>query len=118
MTSVPTNITIYRGDTKDWSLTIMDDDGRVDLTDWTIRLTVKENKSDADINAIIQKEGVNVTATDGTATVSLIKADTVDLEIKDYYYDIQIDNTTTSKVHTIRAGIFTVAEDITITSLA
>jgi len=117
MTSVPINISIFRGDTKDWTLTVIDDDGRVDLTDWATRLTVKTNKSDADVDAVIQKTGVNLVAANGTVTMSLIKSETVDLEIKDYYYDIQIDNTTTSKVHTIRSGIFTVVEDITITSL-
>ena len=118
MTAVPEHIKVFRGDTKNYSITIFAENERLTLTDWTIRFTVKENKSDTDANAVIQILGTTVDADNGIGKIVLNKAHTDTLTPGDYYYDIQIDNLTTGQVSTIRNGIFTVKEDITRTSLA
>jgi len=123
MTIVNNHITIYRGDTKTYTLYFYDGADRLDLTDYTIRFTVKTNKSDTDDNAVIRVEGTIVTAVSGIATISLTTTNTDDLTPSDLYYDIQIskeadeEEETVAEVHTVRAGIFTVLTDITITSL-
>ena len=120
MSGVDNHIKIYRGDTKVYTVYFFDEDERLDLADFTIRFTVKENKTDTDESAIISVEGVVAEADEefGIATISLTKDDTDDLTPGDYYYDIQLSNNETEVVYTVRYGLFTVIADITRTSLS
>ena len=118
MAAIPNDITIFKGDTHVYTLTAFEESTRLDLTDWTIRFTVKQNKTDADNAALIQVLGVATVPVSGLATITLTKNNTDSLSDGTYYYDIQLDNTNTGDVKTVRNGLFIVLQDITRTSLA
>ncbi len=106
-------LTITRGDTQDYTLTLKDsNEVAIDITGWTIMMTIKENKTDTDAQAIIQKV-VNSFSnpTSGVAVITLNAADTDALDPKGYWYDIQV-KTNTGKVYTILKGVFAVEYDI------
>lgn len=71
------------------SLTIKDSAGDAqDITDWTIRLTLKNYPSDSDDDAVLQEDAVITDAEGGLAQFNLSDTDTADLE-GTYYYDIR-----------------------------
>jgi hypothetical protein len=103
----------YRRDDHAWRLTFKDSDGdAVDLTGDTIFLTVKEDVSDTDDNALIKKDVTSHTdAENGITAISLSNSDT-DVAAGDYYFDIQRKHD--SSITTIMSGTFRVKQDITI----
>ena len=98
-------INIYRGDTEDITVTVKDKAGNAfDLTGYTMRLTVKETKSDTDANAIIGPIiAVVADPPSGKGVVSLSVTDT-DVDPKTYFYDVQI-NKNTSDVKTVIVSV-------------
>jgi len=113
-----TNIIISRGDTPSFEVSVTDNtlESAFNLTDYTMRLTVKNNPEDTDEDAIIGPiEATIVSPTTGVGLFELT-AENTDVEAKDYYYDVQIDNGT-NVFTVIRASKgFEVVEDITKTT--
>jgi len=104
-----------QGDTRTFTITVYDSDGSVyDLTDYTVRFTVKANKSTVDGSASISKTGTVTDAENEVFTVALTNDDT-NIDAGIYYYDFQIDNGS-SIVKTVESGIFQVVQDVTDTS--
>ncbi len=108
-----TDISIYRGDSKTYNINFKDSDGvAIDITGYTIRFTVKENKTDAQGDAIIAKEITSHSdPTNGVTSVSLSTSDT-DLTVKDYVYDFEMEDTS-GNITTFLEGIFRIKQDIT-----
>ena len=66
-----------QGDTRVFTVTVTDNDGSAyDLTDYTIRFTVKSDKDTVDGSADISTTGTITDATGGVFTVSLTNDDT------------------------------------------
>jgi len=106
-------LSIYRGDTKTYSLTFTDaDNAAIDITGWTIFFTVKEKKSDADDDAVLKKDvTVHGDPTNGLSSIALSATDT-DISPSRYYYDIQIKKDDDS-INTVLCSTFEVLTDIT-----
>ena len=106
-------IQIKRGDT--WSKTMYfenEDGARIDITGWTIFLTVKAKASDLDTSAVISKTLTTFSdPTNGEAEISLTPTDT-NQAIASYVYDIQV-KTNVGEIYTIVEGILTITKDIT-----
>ena len=104
---------VFRGDSKSYNLTFKDSDGvAIDITGYTIKFTVKENKDDTQANAIIKKVvTTHSDPTNGITAVTLSTSDT-DLTVKDYYYDFEMEDAS-GNITTFLEGIFRIKQDIT-----
>lgn len=110
---VQNDIQVYRGDDWGMQLTFAEPDGTpVDITGWTIFLTLKRKKTDSDADAVIQKV---VTAfsdpVGGIAYVILTNEETHNFNGL-YYYDFQYKDQN-DMVQTITSGGLTFVVDIT-----
>ncbi len=87
-------IEIIQGDSKSWEVTAVDRVANtvMDLTGFTMRFTVKENRDDLDADAVIGPiTGVIAAPTSGKGVISLSKADT-DVSGGTYWFDVQVDD--------------------------
>lgn len=108
------NITLqeYAGDSFARTVTVKDSDGNaVDLTGWTFYLTIKEEKTDADGDAVFQNSYTAATPSSGQVDITLDASDTDDL-LGDYWYDIRYKDDT-GFVDTILNGVFRFDQNIT-----
>ncbi len=107
---------IVRGDTKTFSLVFTDmDNVAIDITGWSLYLTIKENKTDPDDDAKLKKTlapGDLSDPTSGIQAVTIGAGDTANM-LGEYYYDFQA-KTADGKVYTIIYGTMTIVEDITL----
>lgn len=105
-------LTVIRGDTAIFEVTITDQDGAaVDLTDSTVFFTVKEKQTDVDASALIKKSiTVHTDATHGKTTITLSVTET-NLARGAYYYDIQV--VKSGLVQSTVSDTFRVSQDIT-----
>lgn len=119
-------ISLFRGDTFDSTvevnyITIVNGEvvvgNAVDLTGYTAKFTAKKRPDQADASAVISKSLTISDAANGIITVSLTHLET-DLTPGIYYYDVQIVNTVTSKVHTVVVDVLKISADVTRTSIA
>jgi hypothetical protein len=105
----------YRGDTQRYKLTLKDvsTGTPIDLTGATIWFTMKPAITDDDTNAVIQKQVTSHTdAVNGETEIVLTNADTQNLVLGTYYYDIQY-VAANGDVKTIIAGKLKVIGDVT-----
>ena len=87
------DLTLYKNKTKRWELVFEKDSAAIDITDYTIYLTVKTKKSDADASAVLSKTITTHTApTSGKSEIALTKAETNTLDIGNYWYSIDYNN--------------------------
>jgi hypothetical protein len=108
------NFEVSRGDTWKKTLKFYSDSGRVDISTWTIFLTVKEKVTDPDASAKISKTiTVHTDPTNGETQISLTSIDT-DITVGNYVFDIQIVTPALADVRTILTGTFSILSDITI----
>lgn len=99
---------IVTGDTETWAFTF-----DVDITGWTLWMTVKESKSVSDANAAIQKKvTTHDDPTNGKTTVTLESSDTEGLDPQRYYYDFQTKDSA-GDIETVMMGELPVLEDVT-----
>jgi hypothetical protein len=126
-----TNLTAKRGDTNRYTTTITRSGAGVDLTNAALTFTVKRRKSDADVDALIQKsvasgaldsslgmvKATQSGATLGEVTTTIAAGDTDDLTAEStvLYYDIQMieGSGSSAVVTTVDEGTFTVSADVT-----
>ena len=106
-------LSIYRGDTFSATVTVTDDEGAIfDLTSYTMKLTVKRNSQDTDAQALIGPITATIsTPATGVGIIAISAAQSA-VDIGEYVYDIQINNSTTD-VKTIVKSSFTVLDDVT-----
>ena len=112
------NTTIPRGDSREYRLEVTDENENVvNITGATVRFTVKENISDSDPGAfqLTSATPAQITIDDGgngKARIFVTNANTQDLEIKRYLYDVQV-QPASGGVKTVVSGSFTITPDIT-----
>ena len=79
---------LYRKSTKTYELQFKKDGAGIDITDWTIYFTVKENMGDTDGNAkIVKTITSHSAATSGKTLIEWASSDT-DSPAGNYYYSI------------------------------
>ena len=115
--SKQTNLAIYRGDDKTWNLAFKDAEGDpIDITGATVWFTAKENTTDEDASAVLQKQITSHSnPTQGETQLSLIPSDTDAMEVKDYEYDMQLVESS-GKVSTFMRGKLNIIQDITVST--
>lgn len=93
-----TDLSIYEGEDKVWTVTITDSSGTpIDITGYTFLFTVKTNIDDTDTAAIIQKEITSHSdPTNGVTEITLIQSDTNNKDGK-FLYDYQWLDTSDNK---------------------
>jgi hypothetical protein len=108
-----TNLDIQQGDDKGFPLTFRNKAGiLIDITGWTVWLTVKRNLKDSDSEALIQKKVINhYDPTNGRTIILIDKFDSKKPEGK-YWYDIQIKNAA-GRIKTILTGRFNIKYEVT-----
>jgi len=108
-----TDLTRYRGDTYADEITITGSDGLpLDITGYVFVMTVDPSKSPTDeTNNIMQINGVILDAANGLVEFAPTATD-VDQTPRNYYYDIQMTDTSGRK-RTIDSGKYTIVQDIT-----
>lgn len=105
------NIQVYRGDSLSLDGVIKNQDGDiVNLTGGVIKFSVKKKQTDP--TYIISKTCAITSPTEGKFNVFLSPTETA-IPVGDYVYDIQLQFGAGS-VYTVRKGVFTVIQDITI----
>lgn len=107
-------MSIIRRDDVTFDLTFTDVDGDpIDLTGATVFFTVKKKLSDADDDAVIEKEITSFDDPDsGIATLILSATDT-NIPAKNYVFDIQL-KTADNKISSSLSANFFVSQDVTI----
>lgn len=117
MTSVGTIIAV-RGNDHDYKVTVKgSDDSAYNLTSCHLDLYVKKNMKDANVNAVMHKDSdvagefdIDSPASLGTAVITINPADTSSLELREYYFDIEIESASSEK-YTIMRGKFILRPD-------
>lgn len=117
-------ISIVKGEEKDITVTVKDkNENSVDLTGATGFFSVKNNKGDADIDAVITKNTGTSTEmeitnpTGGVAVIHLIESDTnaSSFKAKEYFYDVKF-KLSNNDIHVVVVDQFVVSEPVTIKS--
>ncbi len=120
------SLTIYRGDSASFNVTVTLADSPVDLGDYLAFWTVKRKLTDPDEKAEIRKNsdtppdagtgcgGITVTdAAAGEMTITLLHNDTKDLLGGTYYYGVNVINRADpTLVYTLLEGSFIVSLDV------
>lgn len=107
-----TTIEIKRNNDRNYLTTVKKDNVAVDITGWSIRMTVKKNQNDSDDDAIIDSLATITDADEGEATIAILASDTADKEVGPYYYDVlAVDDQ--GKRQSSRTGIFDLQQEIT-----
>ena len=85
---------MYRGDGDSWTVYVKADGSVMDLTGYEFKFTAREsfpNKTVTDdTGAAISVDGVITDAPNGVVEVEITSDQTVDLDIRNYYYDYQL----------------------------
>ena len=103
------NLVIPRGMTKAYEVQITKDGTATDITGWTMIFIIKNNLTDKDEDAVINKE--ITTHSDPTAGKSLIRLESTDTDIpaKSYYFSVKfIDDETPANKGVIVRGRLTI----------
>lgn len=108
------NLTTYRGDDYTLNLTFRTSAGAViNITGYTIFMTVKAEKTDLDAAALISKTVTNHSdPTNGITAIALSSSDT-NVTPGTYFYDIQMKDGA-GKITTVMDGLITFSQDITL----
>jgi hypothetical protein len=103
-----------RGDTVVKTLTFTDSTGAaINITGWTIFLTLKNNPNDADSVKVLQVTAALTTPLSGIATITLTATQTAALS-GIYYYDVQYKKSDGTTIGTILMGKFLFDKDVSI----
>ena len=98
------NITLTRGDSATFGLTVKQNTSSYDFSNDTVKFTVKKNVNTNDI--LFQKTFSN-------GVINLTPSDTSDLKYGTYYYDVQVKNTSNGIYTVIPPSKFIVAPEVT-----
>ncbi len=119
MGSMNTRLTITRGDTKRFDLTVTDEltGAAIDLTGATMWFTVKRSRSEPDSVKQFQKttsDGITIASgSSGTATLIIAPADSASMDpARLYVWDLQI-KSSTGAIYTVDSGPLAVLGDVT-----
>lgn len=109
-----------RGDTKTWTVAFKNSAGvPYNIKNWVVRMTLKQNASLPDSEAVLQKTvsafADTTSGTSGVAEITFLPADTVNIEPGEYDYDISI-TTSENKIYTVIRGKYGLEYDVTRTA--
>ncbi len=107
-------IIITQGDYRTVNLTVQSNGSAQDITGATLWLTVKDDLTKEDADAIMQVTGSIVDGTAGTAKFE-INSNHSNKEAGDYTYDIQI-KLTDGSIYTLIKDDFQIIQDVTKTT--
>lgn len=86
------NLTIYKGKTTRWELTFTNDGAAIDISLYTIYLTIKSKRNDTDAAAILKKTiTAHTDPVSGTTEIYLSKTDT-NIAEGTYVYSIEFND--------------------------
>lgn len=113
MTTTNTAIEIIRGDDITINCAFKDADGvAINITGYTVFLTVKNRLGDADADALISETVSSHTdPTNGITVITLDNSQT-DVDEGSYFYDFQL-KTGAGKIQSTKRGAFNVLTDVT-----
>jgi len=108
-----TNLKTTKGDTQNYALTFTDDDGvAIDITGYTVFMTVKTGYDVTDEDATISKTVTSHTdPTAGKTTITFTNLDTT-VDPFNYRYDIQTKDTS-GTITTVMSGTYKVTNEVT-----
>lgn len=106
-----------RGDTKTYTLTFKNAAGvAYNIKNWVVKMTLKQNASLPDSEAVVSKTvstfSDTTSGTTGVAEITLLPADTVNVEPGEYDFDIAV-TTADSKHYTVMRGKYNLEYDVT-----
>jgi hypothetical protein len=110
-----TNLSMYRGDDKYITLTFTLNGAVLDITGATIFLTIKNDITDLDDDAVFKDEWVapaDAESEAGRIQIHIPSSDSDSFEVKSYVFDIQY-KSSTGDISTVADGNFTVNADVT-----
>lgn len=82
------DLELYKKSTKAYELQFQKDGAGLDITDWTIYFTIKENMEDTDINAKVKKTITShASPLEGKTLIELTSSDT-NIDAGNYWYSI------------------------------
>jgi len=108
-------IELVRGNSPTINVTVTDDEGTVvNLTGYTMKMSVKYQAEDTDANALIGPLTATIAnPASGIGVFSLTPTNT-DIGAGDYVYDIKIENAGGTQFHTVVGpSKFTILENVT-----
>jgi len=111
------DLCIVRGDSHDLAMTFTQNGSILDITNYLITFTAKDNFEQTDANAVLQVSGIasgisdGVNAVSGIYTIPLTHTQTSGLTPNTYKYDIQTNNA--GSISTPVVGNFIVKSDVT-----
>lgn len=106
-------ITLQRGNARNIKATVTKDGSAVDVTGWSVRLTVKNKPTDTDAAAIISKLVTSIpNPTQGIINIPIDAADTEDKAIGTYVFDLLVLDAA-GKKHSSETGDFVIVQEIT-----
>lgn len=108
---------LTRGDSKTYTLTIKDGSGNpYCLKNWAVFFTLKTNvdlvDSEASLQKVVTTFADTTSGTSGVAEIELTPADTLNLEAREYDFDIAV-TTAAGKNYTIMKGKLDLLYDVT-----
>ena len=107
---------VFKGDAKNFVITVKQNGVAVDITGYTFFMTVKDDINNSDTNANIKKTVTNHTdPTAGITTIALTPTDTdivISSSTKNYVYDVRMKDTS-GNITTLLSGVFKVKQPIT-----
>lgn len=115
--AVVQKLTLNRGNSQVYSIAFKKTDGTpYCIKNWVVFFTVKTDYSLPDSQASLQKIittfSDTTSGTSGIANIPLLPADTVNLPLGDYYYDIKV-CTSSNEDYTVLKGKFKLDYDVT-----
>jgi len=98
-----TNLSLVQADEKAYNLTLTGASDPIDITDATVKMTIKRSLSDA--TPTLEKTVTSHTdAVNGKTTITLTTTDT-NIEVGNYYYDVQISGGSLSKTTILKGKL-------------
>lgn len=115
-----TDLEVHKGDSQDIVITVKDSNGvATDITGYTFFFTVKEDKTDTDADAKIDKTVTSLSdPTNGETTIAVSKTDTdltVSSSTQKYVYDVRMKDTS-DKITTLLIGNYKILEPVRIST--
>jgi hypothetical protein len=113
-------LSLTRGDSHTYNLTFKNSSGNpYCLKNWTVFMTLKQNWSNSDADAVLQKIVTTfpdtTSGTSGIASITFDPTDTVNLTPMEYDFDIAV-RTNENKTYTVMKGKFDLEYDVTRTA--
>ena len=109
-----TQLSMIKGDSRVLNLHFSDSNGAdINITGWTIFLTIKKVATDTDEKALVKKDvTVHTNPSLGQTQITLAPTDTSAIPAGKYPFDIQA-KTDTDEIVTVVKGTYTIEQDIT-----